>query len=84
MGARAYLIREVKPDKFIAVYGHWTADRIYDIAYNGVSKEELYNKLCKMWEELKENEEKSQNPFIYEFNNIVDVYKFIDLSLIHI
>jgi len=58
MGARSYIIKETENGKFKAVYGHWTANRIRELAEDGVTKEELRKGLLRLWEKDYKRERK--------------------------
>ena len=58
MGARSYIIKETENGKFKAVYGHWTANRIRELAEDGVTKEELRKGLLRLWKKDYKRERK--------------------------
>jgi len=60
MGARSYIIKETENGKFKAVYGHWTANRIRELAEDGVTKEELRKGLLRLWEKDYKRERKRE------------------------
>lgn len=80
MGARAYLIREIKPKKFKAVYSHWGVDEIYRALNEGRFS---YEFLVKLWEEALKKESLCDDPLIYELS-IDDLYDFIRFDQIYI
>jgi len=83
MGARAYIIVETQPNVFIAVYGHWTANRIYEISEKGIVQSEIYDKIYELWKSDYDEKKNNSDPLIYKLNNR-DLYKFIDFTSIGI
>jgi hypothetical protein len=74
MGARAYIIKEVERNKFIAVYNHWGAEYIREFVGK---KEELYAFLTRMWQESYDEERKTGNPLIHEIKGVEELERFL-------
>ncbi|HDI02635.1 MAG: hypothetical protein DRP16_02730 [Candidatus Aenigmatarchaeota archaeon] len=80
MGARGYIIKENEDGSFTAVYGHWLADRLYELARDGkATKEELAKNLNEWFKEYMEQEKRNgDGALICKLENMEEVKEFIN------